>query len=334
MTSIPAHQNPVTSIEGLRPVNLGTDLAPLADLMELVFANSMDQGGRAAVREMRTLGQLGASFLAGVNELTLGINMGYVWIADGRLVGNVSIYPARGFQRKTWIIANVGVHPDFRRQGIAHSLMEASMELIRQRGGEQAILQVDVDNAAAQALYTGLGFVSERSWILWRRSTSLRPPLPSETSLHITHRRAGDWQAEYTLAQRLRPQSKGGLGWQRPLDTRQFRKPILEQMTDWLNMRSVERLVIRSEDETQLLAAMWIERGFLGSNTHLTLLVEPEYQGDYDEVLINTAARRFSGRSQALMIEHPADETRTSEVLRDYAFRPQREVTHMRWDIR
>ncbi len=254
MTSVPAQKNPATSVEGLRPVNLGTDLGPLADLMELVFANSMDQGGRAAVREMRTLGQLGVSFLAGMNELTLGINMGYVWIADGRLVGNVSIYPARAFKRRTWIVANVGVHPDYRRQGIALALMQASMDLIRQRGGEQAVLQVDVDNAGAQALYTGLGFINERSWILWRRSTAMRPPPPNETSLHIAHRRAGEWQAEYALAERLRPQSKGGLGWQRPLDTHQFRKPILEQLTDWLNMRSVERLVIRSEDESQVLA--------------------------------------------------------------------------------
>lgn len=60
-------------------------------------------------------------------------------------------------------------------------------------------------------------------------------------------------------------------------------------------------------------------------------MVEPEYLGDYDEALINLAARRYSLRS-ALSIEHPADETITSGVLQRYSFYPQRTLIHMRWE--
>ena len=128
MTSVPVQNN--ARIDGLRPVNLRTDLAQLADLIELVFADSMDQGGRAAVREMRYLSKvgIGISLIPGFNDLTQGINMGYVWIADGKLVGNVSIYPASRPNRNTWIIANVGVHPDYQRRGIATGMMEASID--------------------------------------------------------------------------------------------------------------------------------------------------------------------------------------------------------------
>ena len=333
MTSVPVQNN--ARADGLRPVNLRTDLAQLADLIELVFADSMDQGGRAAVNEMRYLSKvgIGISLIPGFNDLTQGINMGYVWIADGKLVGNVSIYPASRPHRDTWIIANVGVHPDYQRRGIATAMMEASMGAIQQRGGKHIVLQVDEENDGARRLYTRLGFDDERAWIFWRRGGSLRipPPLTDQT-VHIAHRRRSDWQAEYALAQRLRPEEKGGMGWLRPLHVNLFRKPLLKQMTDWLNMRTEERLVIRSENEKELLASLWVEAGFLGTTTQLTLMVNPEYQGIYDEALINTATRRFGGRRSALTIEHPMDETGTSDVLRSYQFRPQREVMHMRWD--
>ena len=87
---------PAFSRDGVRPVNLRTDLRPLADLIELVFADSMDSSGRSAIREMRYLSSLGygLKLIARLNELALGISLGFVYVLDGKLVGNVSVYPA------------------------------------------------------------------------------------------------------------------------------------------------------------------------------------------------------------------------------------------------
>lgn len=328
-----------TSTDGLRPINLRSDLGPLADLIELAFADSMDSGGRAAVREMRYLSKMGVglSLLSSMNDLVQGISMGFVWIADGRLVGNVSVYPASWPVElgRTWIIANVAVHPDYQRRGIASQLMQASMDMIREQSGKLAVLQVDMDNYTARRLYTRLGFANELPWTLWRRSGTSHLPPPSENiaSGYISLRRASEWQAEYDMAQRLRPQELGGLGWMRPVHPHQFRQMWWQRLADWTNFRTRERLVIRSEDERQLLASLYIERSF-GANTELVLMVEPEYQGVYDEALLNLAVRRFGGRGQTLVLEHPAEETVTSEIIRRYGFRPQREVMHMRWDVR
>ena len=328
-----------TTTDGLRPINLRTDLGSLADLIELAFADSMDGGGRAAVREMRYLSKMGVglSILSSMNDLVQGISMGFVWVAGGRLVGNVSVYPANWPAElgKTWIIANVAVHPDYQRQGIATQLMQASMDMIREQGGKLAILQVDMDNYTARRLYTRLGFTNEIPWTLWRRSGTSHIPAPYErgNNVYISLRRPAEWRAEYELAQRLRPQELGGLGWMRPLHPNHFRRSLLQRLTDWTNFRTRERLVIRSEDQQQLLASLYIERSF-GANTDLVLMVEPEYQGLYDEALINLAVRRFGGRGQALMLEHPAEEAITSEIVRRYGFRPQREVMHMRWEVR
>ncbi|MBZ0296444.1 MAG: GNAT family N-acetyltransferase [Anaerolineae bacterium] len=337
MTHLSLQENSIFSANGLRPVNLRTDLAPLADLIEMVFADSMDQSGRAAIREMRYLSRMGIglSLLPGMNDLVQGISLGYVWIADGKLVGNVSVYPAKWPQApgKAWIIANVGVHPVYQGRGIATQLMRASMEMIRSRGGQYVILQVDSTNDVARHIYQHLGFVDERAWTVWRRNSAIRAPLPlSEPTPFITRRRREEWQAEYLLAQRLRPANKGGLGWQRPLHPSFFKKSIGQQLADLLNMRSLERLVIRSEEPHRLLASMWIETGLLVSATQITLMVDPAYQETYGEVLINYVTRRHDIHNH-LTIEHPSDETVIADLLSKYQFRPQREVIHMRWDV-
>ncbi len=338
MTSVSLPENSTFAHEGLRPVNLRTDLAPLADLIELVFADSMDQNGAAAVREMRYLSKMGVglNLLPGFNDLVQGISLGYVWIANDKLVGNVSVYPARwpDSQQRVWIIANVGVHPDYQRRGIATQLMRAALDMVRDKGGHMAVLQVDNQNETAQNIYKRMGFVAERTWTTWRRSATTRIPAPLENRvLHISRRRREEWQAEYNLAAQLRPADKGGLGWQRPLNQNFFSKPFWQQIGDIISMRAWERVVIRSADEQQILASLWIENGFLASTTQLTLLVHPDYQGDYDEILLNQVTRRYDTKG-ALVLEHPSDETVTAEVLRRYQFRPQREVIHMRWDVK
>jgi ribosomal protein S18 acetylase RimI-like enzyme len=328
---------PANSATGnLRPVNIRTDLAALADLIEIVFADSMDFNGRAAVNEMRMMSRMGfaLSLLAGMNDMTLGLSMGYVWVVDGKIVGNVSIYPANYPHEfgSVWIIANVGTHPDYRGRGIANDLMQASMEMIHKRGGSYAILQVDAENSVARRLYERLGFAYERGWTTWRRSPSARiPATMHEVNAYITRRRPSEWETEYELAKRVRPFEQGGLGWQRPLHPRYFRPSLLRTINDWLSLRNVERLIIRDSAE-QILAALWIDNTLTASSTQMTLFVHPDYQGRYDDALLNNALQRYS--MTPLSLEHPADDTIITPILEHYRFTPKRTVMHMRWDAR
>jgi hypothetical protein len=93
----------------------------------------------------------------------------------------------------------------------------------------------------------------------------------------------------------------------------------MSTFNDLINMRSVERLVVHSQDEQEIRAALWIERAFAASSTKLMLMVDPDYAGLYDEALINLATRRFSGHSP-LTLEHPADDPVTSAILERYQF--------------
>jgi GNAT superfamily N-acetyltransferase len=332
VVSLSVRERPISS--GLRPVNLRTDLVPLADLIEIAFSDTMDSSGRAAVREMRTLSHLGPglSLLLGMNDLAQGVGLGFVWIEDGRLVGNTSVYPANVPTGQSWIIANVAVDPAYRGRGIARKLVQASLDMIQKRSRAHpasAVLQVEASNDVARRLYERLGFAAERSWTQWRRSSTVRAPQPfNDPSIYITRRRPNEWRAEYAMAERLRV--PGGMGWLRPLHWTFFRRTLLKRLGDTLSFRSLERLVIRGQQE-DLRAVMWVESAFASSSVQLTLMVEPEYQGIYDEALINLIARRYSLRS-ALAIEHHTEDTITSDILRRYQFHPQRTLVHMRWE--
>ena len=53
---------------------------------------------------------------------------------------------------------NLAVHPDFRRKGIAASLVRELVQRLKDRGSRCLTLEVRASNQPAQALYTSLGF--------------------------------------------------------------------------------------------------------------------------------------------------------------------------------
>ena len=56
-------------------------------------------------------------------------------------------------------VMNVAVHPDFRRRGIAETLVNALVTELKNRGSHALMLEVRASNAPAIALYEKLGFV-------------------------------------------------------------------------------------------------------------------------------------------------------------------------------
>jgi len=55
-------------------------------------------------------------------------------------------------------ILNLATAPELRRQGVAKKLVIAAMKQAYQKGATRAFLEVRVSNAAAQRLYSNLGF--------------------------------------------------------------------------------------------------------------------------------------------------------------------------------
>lgn len=308
---------------GIRPVKIRQDLAQIADLLEISFTD-MDYSGRMAVREMRTLARSGPLFwlLQGMDKMLKALVQGFVWVEEGQIVGNVSISRA-GYE---WIIANVAVHPDYRGHGIAQALCQSALDRIISWHGKTAILQVEATNRSAQHIYRKLGFRDERTFTRWRWRYTDRSAYPNNLMPHITYRALHEWKQEYELAEQVRPQELGGMGWLRPNTISEFRPSIVNMILPG----TTEHWVIRGQ--YGLTAAVITQANFGSAYLKFDMLVHPQMQGQLEDSLINYIMRQAANQYRGALTEHPADDMAADYVFRTYKFEPERTLIHMRWE--
>lgn len=111
---------------------------------------------------------------------------------DGsRVVGYVGLWLEEGRVGK---IDLLGVHPDFRRRGLAEAMLRWSLAWFRGQGVRRARLTVHTDNAAAIALYRKLGFTHQRSGLTYRRPTDERELAETAQKRKGTYVKFGDWR--------------------------------------------------------------------------------------------------------------------------------------------
>lgn len=164
----------------LRPFDARRDLGAVADLVELCFADTLDSEGRDYVARMRSAAR-NSPFLSWAAATAEWANVpmgGFVWLQDGRLVGNASLIPYFVKGRRFFLIANVAVHPDYRRQGIARRLTERAVEYARQKGTPSTWLHVREENFGAVRLYQSLGFLERAVRTTWISQPDYTPGEP------------------------------------------------------------------------------------------------------------------------------------------------------------
>ena len=321
---------------GLQPVDLSRHLGGIADLIELCFGAELDASGRGFLREMQLLSHTGPALrlLQGALLGQQPWNLGFVWVEGGRVVGSVSTQPAQARSR-TWLVANVAVHPEFRRHGIALALMRATLDLVRGQGGQEAILQVDDDNLAAVSLYRQLGFARVTTRTNWVRAGYSTLPGFEASPFDIRLRAAGEWGDQLALARLVRPE---GLEWSRPLDEANFRPGLRKTLEQFFSGRTDEHWVVTdpnlSAPAGQLLAGSLIISGGLGEGDRLELLVHPRYHGQLERPLLVRALRRLGHRPWPARLEYDSDDQAAEAVLIDLGFQSRRMLRWMRSDIR
>ena len=328
----PAYQN------GLQPVDLGRHLGGIANLIELCFGAELDAGGRGLIREMQLLSRAGPA-LGLLSRLMPGRqpwNIGYVWVEDGRVVGSVSTQPA-ATRSSAWLVANVAVHPDYRRRGIAAALMRATLDMLRSRGAAEAILQVDDDNLGAVALYRNLGFGRVATQTTWARPGYNAPPPFTASAFDIRLRQPREWAEELALARLVRP---AGLLWAQPLSAGDFRHGLQKQLAHFLSGQTDEHWLVSDPlypnlpaGAGHLAGALILSMGGLDGD-RLHLLVHPRYQGQLERPLVGRALRRLGRRPAPARLEYDSDDAAATQVLTDLGFQARRVLRWMRIDIR
>ena len=326
----PAAQN------GLQPVDLSRHLGGIADLIELCFGAELDASGRGFLREMHFLSRTGPALrvLQGVMLGQQPWNLGFVWVEGGRVVGSASTQPTRA-RARTWLVANVAVHPEFRRHGIAQALMRATLDLVRSQGGQETILQVDDDNLPAVSLYRQLGFARVTTRTNWVRAGYATPPAFEASPFDVRLCGPGEWADQLALAGLVRPE---GLEWSHPLSEEDFRPGLRKTIEQFFSGRTDEHWVVTDPNAAapadQPLAGSLIISGGLGEGDRLVLLVHPRCRGQLERPLLVRALRRLGHRPWPVRVEYNSDDPVAEAVLIDLGFQSRRVLRWMRSDIR
>jgi ribosomal protein S18 acetylase RimI-like enzyme len=203
---------PATHAAHLRPFDPRRDLLAVADLVELCFRDTLDADGRLYIQQLRYSARAGS--ITAFERRRSERMSGYVWTEEGRVVGNLSLIPHQRGSRRVHLIANVAVHPDYRRRGIAQALTRAALADNGIRRSDEVWLQVDERNAAAIHLYNDMGFEDVLRRRSWRgRAAGATPAHPVD--ILIRKSRDGDWRQQRAWLGRLYPDT---VTWNLPLE--------------------------------------------------------------------------------------------------------------------
>jgi ribosomal protein S18 acetylase RimI-like enzyme len=321
------------AFSGLRPADPSRDMGQVAALMEEAFAGSLTRQSREALRELKIMGRFGP-FLRLLGRTSSGFHesfRGFVWVEEGRVVGNVNVGRVSPYSRR-WLVSNVAVRSDYQGRGIAHHLVEAAIDLAREHGGEWALLQVHTDNVPACKLYQHLGF-EQITAVTELHLESMRPVVLTKDRT-LRRRRYSEWQKEYELA--LVVTSKG-TQWLNPVRVHDFMVGLDRRLSKWLSnliaRRKEHRLVVEKGDRfiatITVLASRW--RG----EHSLELMVHPDHRGQLEEMLVMEALDilgRYPARGVA--VSHPAEHQEAIEALKLHGFVEKRTLSQMRLALR
>jgi len=184
-----------TTSKNLRPFDPSRDLESVADLVELCFADTLDADGKNYIKRMRAAAK-SANLLRVASMATEWASVplsGYVWQEGDRPVGNITLIPYFVHGKRSYLIANVAVHPDYRRRGIARNLTISAIQHAKRKNVPVVWLHVRQENKAAEDLYNSMKFVERTrrtTWLYTKQNSDFKPL----SGIKISHPSSRHWQ--------------------------------------------------------------------------------------------------------------------------------------------
>ena len=325
MDAVTNLSRPISPTEQLRPFDVRRDMGPVADLVELCFADTLDPEGKRFIQRMRSAAR-NNGFLswAAVNAEWLNMPLsGYVWEQENILVGNISLIPYNIAGRRSYLIANVAVHPDYRRLGIARELTVQAMEHARKRGSPGVWLHVREENDQALELYKSMGFVEHTRRTTWVSSSE--PPLDELGIKSIVITPQGyHWSILRDWIQHNYPPE---VTWHLPLNSKILHTTLWGSIYRLFNKARNRQWVAQHADKA-LAGLIWQASS---SYADLLWLAAPS---DVDDKIIRTLldhTRRQLGTQRLLKLDYPARQS--VQGIRKGGFTPQQTLIWMSVDF-
>ena len=308
--------------KNLRPFDIRQDLLPVADLVELCFADSLDADGQLYIRQMRQAARSGPLLdlaSAGGSHVDLPIG-GFVWQEDDHVLGNLSLIPHRRNAERLYLIANVAVHPDYRRRGIARALTQAALKHVEPRSQRETWLQVDEDNPAAVNLYRSMGFREQVRRTSWRTRPQRSLAVSGKVELNLRHRLPTDWSTQKSWLLKNYPAE---LRWQLPLNFKLLQPGLKGGLQRLFSDRQVLQWSV--EDDHRILGVLSWQSSTL-ENDRLWLASEPGMEEESIPILAQHVHANLQ-TSRPLALNYPAG--RAQKTLTNSGFQAARTLIWM-----
>jgi predicted GNAT family acetyltransferase len=229
---------------------------------------------------------------------------GYVWEEDGRIVGNLSLIPYLIRTRRYFLIANVVVHPDYRRHGIGRALTARGIDHARNAASPAAWLHVRAENNGAIALYESLGFIERARRTTWR-GLGEAPPAALAEGLKILPRQNQHWAVQRSWLQVNYPHE---LAWNLPLNLNYLRPGPLGSLTRFFNDVYITQWAVQREK--QLAGAIsWQSRQ---GQPNILWLAAPRQADEGAIQALLQHARRNIPTHLPLALDYPAGQSDTA----------------------
>lgn len=296
----------------LRAFDSQRDLRQVADLVELCFADTIDADGKRYLQQMRFAADNPRylRWATSVVDITSLPSAGYVWEQDGKLVGNLSLIPFSVHGDRFYLIANVAVHPEYRKRGIARMLTAHGIEHARKRGAKATWLHVREENEAANQLYRSLGFEERGRRTTWYSQPEV-PPAPVDPQIKLGPRRSQDWKSQKAWLVNTYPPE---LIWHMPLKLIDLRPGIAGALYRFFTQLQIRQWT--ASQNGQLLGAL--SRVASTSHAdHLWLAAWPEKE-DHAAAALLSHARQQLGTRRTLSMDYPAG--RATQAIQQAGF--------------
>ena len=280
--------------EHIRPIDVARDLDALANLIEICFRDELAVTRSNLVRDLRSMARWG--LLLWLLQPFMDPLRGYVWVEDGRLVGNVTLAKRHD---GIWNLSNVAVLPSYRGQGIAGHLVDAGIEYARRQGATTLTLEVRENNEVAQHIYRQRQFHrydTVHEMLLfndhWPRIVPDSAPVGSVRSA-----RPADRQALQRLVSASTPPEARLVS---PLARKRFGRGPLTRLGEFLGLMlsgSQTRELV-AEEQGRLVAYLALEQKLTDEPAELSLVVHPQARGRWERSLLLIALWMLSRLSR------------------------------------
>lgn len=227
----------------VRRIDLKKDLGQAADLIDRCFGEFMDPDGQRYINFLRNLAKDQHSLLHVLNDplRTFSPLDGFVCHVNERLVGNISTSSFVKGQERICFLSNVAVHPEYRLQGIAGSLVREAEKYAKKSGFSLAWLQVRKDNEIARHVYESLGYKEKAVRTTWVSGNFPLYDPAKKRELMIKPRRALDWQNQKAWLMANYPDT---VTWQLEMRLVEFTPKILQSLSNTLTGRRYQHMSI------------------------------------------------------------------------------------------